>query len=219
MHRDLKPENIFVNKECGNSLKIIDFGLSAINKGKSTLTGTYGTAYYVAPEVSSNSYNEKCDVYSLGVILYVMLCGQPPFNGHSDEDIMKQAREQELKFTGAIWSKVSTDAIELIRSMMNKNVQLRFSCREALDHKWFVNASSEHLGNDSINQSLSNLFSFNAKLKMQQATMNMMAQTLISKDEYNHLTHVFNELDTNQDGKLSKEEILNGSKKLLGDFA
>ena len=73
-----------MDTDCDNCLKIIDFGLSVINNDKVMLTQKYGTAYYIAPEVIENEYNEKCDVWSIGVILYILLSGSPPFNGSTD---------------------------------------------------------------------------------------------------------------------------------------
>jgi calcium-dependent protein kinase len=92
VHRDLKPENILVDKECEDCLKIIDFGLSVINKEKAILTQKYGTPYYMSPEVINNNYNEKCDVWSIGVILYILLCGVPPFYGETPEEIMYKVK-------------------------------------------------------------------------------------------------------------------------------
>jgi calcium-dependent protein kinase len=79
-HRDLKPENILI--ETKGIIKIIDFGTAVTIKPGDGLHNIYGTAYYIAPEIFGiTSYNEKCDIWSLGVILYVLLTGEPPFNG------------------------------------------------------------------------------------------------------------------------------------------
>ena len=75
-----------MDKECDNILKIIDFGTSCVF-GKEPLTEMHGTSYYIAPEILKNSYNEKCDVWSIGVILYILLSGRPPFDGDDDQEI------------------------------------------------------------------------------------------------------------------------------------
>ena len=84
MHRDLKPENVLIDKELNNTLKIIDFGTSIMRKENESLTNTHGTSYYIAPEVLKKKYNEKCDVWSIGVILFILLSGKPPFDGKDD---------------------------------------------------------------------------------------------------------------------------------------
>jgi calcium-dependent protein kinase len=84
VHRDLKPENVLIDKELNNTLKIIDFGTSIEIQENETLTNTHGTSYYIAPEVLNKKYNKKCDVWSVGVILYILLSGKPPFDGAND---------------------------------------------------------------------------------------------------------------------------------------
>lgn len=89
VHRDLKPENILFETENTNSnIKIIDFGTAGIFSNKKALSKKTGTPYYIAPEVIKKKYTAKCDVWSSGVILYILLCGYPPFNGESDREIM-----------------------------------------------------------------------------------------------------------------------------------
>lgn len=85
VHRDLKPENILIDKEQNNILKVIDFGTAVIyNKNTDLLEGVKGTSYYIAPEVLQSKYDERCDVWSIGVMLYILLSGYPPFDGEFD---------------------------------------------------------------------------------------------------------------------------------------
>lgn len=89
MHRDLKPENILLNRDASDpKITIIDFGTSGVFDPEQKMQQKYGTPYYIAPEVLGNSYDEKCDLWSIGVILYILLCGYPPFNGANDEQII-----------------------------------------------------------------------------------------------------------------------------------
>ena len=83
-HRDLKPENLLIDTNNKGNIKVIDFGTSHHYAGNSDMTQMYGTPYYIAPEILSGSYNEKCDMWSIGVILYIMLSGRPPFGGSND---------------------------------------------------------------------------------------------------------------------------------------
>lgn len=86
VHRDLKPENLLLDKDENNpKIKIIDFGTSQVFDADQPMTQKFGTPYYIAPEVLKKKYNEKCDIWSLGVILYILLCGYPPFNGANDK--------------------------------------------------------------------------------------------------------------------------------------
>jgi len=88
VHRDLKPENILIDKELNNSVKVIDFGTSVFyKKNAEFLDKVQGTPYYIAPEVLNKKYDERCDVWSLGVLLYILLSGKPPFNGKDETEI------------------------------------------------------------------------------------------------------------------------------------
>lgn len=88
MHRDLKPENLLIESKGKNNqilVKVIDFGTSIEFNPNEKLKARLGTAYYIAPEVLRSEYDEKCDVWSCGIILYILLCGYPPFNGENDQ--------------------------------------------------------------------------------------------------------------------------------------
>ena len=93
VHRDLKPENLLMEEDDSNSIKVIDFGTSQFFDPDEHMDKTYGTAYYIAPEILEKDYNEKCDVWSVGVIMYILLTGRPPFDGRSDEQIINNVRK------------------------------------------------------------------------------------------------------------------------------
>ncbi|KAF8817737.1 calcium-dependent protein kinase CDPK3, partial [Cardiosporidium cionae] len=95
VHRDIKPENLLLDRKARDSLiKIVDFGLSAFFQGGGRkMRDRLGTAYYIAPEVLRKKYDEKCDIWSCGVILYILLCGYPPFSGHSDQEILRRVEK------------------------------------------------------------------------------------------------------------------------------
>ena len=99
VHRDLKPENILLeNKKKTAAVKLIDFGTSGTYDPNKSLTMRVGTPYYMAPEVINKSYNEKCDIWSCGVILYILLCGYPPFQGKDDKAILWAVRSGQFTF-------------------------------------------------------------------------------------------------------------------------
>jgi len=99
-HRDLKPENLLLSNDKPDSpLKVIDFGLSKVySNGNNHMNTKVGTAYYVSPEVLEGNYDEKCDIWSSGVILYILLTGEPPFNGANDNEIYRKISQRKFSF-------------------------------------------------------------------------------------------------------------------------
>lgn len=187
VHRDIKPENVLIDKELNNTLKIIDFGTSIQIKENEFLTNTHGTSYYIAPEVLNKRYNKKCDVWSVGVIMYILLSGKPPFDGANDTEITDNVKIGTFHMKDKIWKDISQDAKSLIKSMLTFDPSQRVTAREALKHKWFENAPDVAINIDLMKESLKNLLSFNAIQKMQQATMSMMVQNMITKEEISRL--------------------------------
>lgn len=132
VHRDLKPENIlFEDKTEGVFLKLIDFGTSVQIRPNKTVKGSVGSAYYIAPEVLWGTYTEKCDVWSAGVIMYILLCGHPPFHGASDDEIFSAIRKGKYDFKGAAWAAVSSQACALLGKLLVP-AKTRISALEAL---------------------------------------------------------------------------------------
>ena len=129
----MKPENILLeqNKDF-DQIKIIDFGTSLVFDPSKKLDEKLGTPYYIAPEVLNKSYNEKCDIWSCGVIVYIVLSGQPPFNGASDQEIMKKVRSGKFTFTDACWAAISDNAKDLITKLLTFDVDSRPSASAAL---------------------------------------------------------------------------------------
>lgn len=119
MHRDLKPENLLLDdkKKSGGhiQIKLIDFGTSTLFSPKKKANGKFGTPYYIAPEIlTKDNYNEKCDIWSAGVILYIILCGYPPFNGKTDNAVIKAVMSGRFDFPEEDWKYVSSEAKLLI---------------------------------------------------------------------------------------------------------
>ena len=108
VHRDLKPENVLLeaNKEF-DQIKIIDFGTSLVIKDGEKLDEKLGTPYYIAPEVLQKNYGSKCDIWSIGVITFIILSGIPPFNGASDQEIMKKVKLGKFNFNDPVWKAIS----------------------------------------------------------------------------------------------------------------
>lgn len=144
VHRDLKPENIMVKfNEDGalSSLKLIDFGLAC---SKSKLhQSCVGTAYYMAPEVIHKDYDDRCDEWSCGVILYILLCGFPPFNGSTDKNIMNSIKKGIVTFPAPRWDNISQEAKDLVNQLLTYNVDDRITAKEALTHAWFQSGEAD----------------------------------------------------------------------------
>jgi calcium-dependent protein kinase len=124
------------------------------------MTQTYGTAYYIAPEVLNSEYNEKCDIWSVGVILFILLSGRPPFDGNDDKEIIKNVRTGEYKMSGAEFRNISHDAKDFIRAMLTKNVEDRIDAITALNHQWIKNKVDEPVDTQATIAALNNLKNF-----------------------------------------------------------
>jgi calcium-dependent protein kinase len=115
-----------------DQLKIIDFGTSLVYDTSKSLDEKLGTPYYIAPEVLNKKYNEKCDIWSCGVILFILLSGQPPFNGQSDQEIMKKVRAGKFSFSDPAWGNISNDAKDMITQLLTYDIDKRPSAESAI---------------------------------------------------------------------------------------
>jgi calcium-dependent protein kinase len=160
-HRDLKPENIMLVDKESEEIKIIDFGLSKSvnNTPFQVLHSAVGTPYYVAPEVLDHEYDKRCDVWSIGVTLYVMLCGYPPFRGKTTKQIAAKIRKGKLVFFDRDWGNISEEAKDLVKGLLTVDMKQRLTIREALDHPWFANQmfyTKKSQGISSLSESFKN---------------------------------------------------------------
>lgn len=101
------------------------------------MTGVYGSSYYVAPEVLLGSYDEKCDIWSIGIILYMLLSGMPPFDGRTDMEIIENVKKGQYSVEGGVWDDVSDAAKDLVCKMLTFDPKKRLSAKQALEHPWF----------------------------------------------------------------------------------
>lgn len=166
-HRDIKPENILFESNDALNVKLLDFGNSRKMGGNEAMQGVYGTAYYVAPEVLAGQYDEKCDIWSVGVILYMLLSGNPPFNGNSDLAIIEAVKRGEYEIEGGVWDEISDSAKDLVMKMLIHNPEHRISAQEALNHPWFREAlQSSGKNKEKIHAALDNFRKFNSGNKV-----------------------------------------------------
>ncbi|GAU36736.1 hypothetical protein TSUD_318350 [Trifolium subterraneum] len=149
MHRDLKPENLLFDAVQGDAnLKLGDFGLSVFYKPGDSFTDVVGSPYYVAPEVLNKHYGPEADLWSVGVISYIILSGVPPFWAETEQGIFAQISKGILDFESEPWPAISDSAKDLIRKMLDRNPEKRFTAHQVLCHPWIVdnNAPNEPLG-------------------------------------------------------------------------
>ncbi len=219
-HRDLKPENIlFLSEEEDSPIKVIDFGLSKIfgaynNIINNEMTSFVGTAYYVSPEVLQGKYNEKCDIWSAGVILYIMLNGEPPFNGSNDNEIYRCISQMKFSFPESKWKNISEDAKDLIKKMICAP-ERRFNAQQVLNHVW-IKKNAPHSKGNIINLNLKHLKKYIYTSKIQKAVLIFIASRL-HENEVNHLKQAFEEIDLNKDGTLTFDELKTCLSKVIDD--
>ena len=138
VHRDLKPENIMITKQNNiDIIKIMDFGLSKIVSSQEKMIDGYGTLSYVSPEVLLRvPYNKEVDIWSLGIILFYMLCGHLPFKGSNQSIVADKIVNDDLEFDEYEWKKMSKDVKKLISGCLIKEPEERITIEEFLNHPW-----------------------------------------------------------------------------------
>ena len=212
-HRDLKPENLLYLKEGDekeNPLKVIDFGLSQTLNTKKVLSSKVGTAYYVSPEILAGKYNEKCDIWSAGVILYVLLSGEPPFNGPSDGAIYSKIKKLKFTFPKEKWDSISNEAKDLLSHMIAPESE-RYTASEVLAHPWFKIVKDKQL--EKLNFSPQFLKEYKESSQLKKIVLSLIASRLKESD-IKDLNEIFIAFDKNRDGQISFDEFEKGLLKL-----
>eukprot|EP00920_Eleutheroschizon_duboscqi_P025788 GHVT01063648.1.p1 GENE.GHVT01063648.1~~GHVT01063648.1.p1 ORF type:complete len:542 (-),score=153.82 GHVT01063648.1:368-1993(-) len=220
VHRDLKPENLLLESRGENNalIKIVDFGLSARFDKQGKMKERLGTAYYIAPEVLRKKYDEKCDVWSCGVIMYILLCGYPPFGGSTDQEILKRVEKGKYEFDPPDWNCVSEDAKDLLRKMLTYDPSKRVSAEEALNHPWILErcaAKASAMEGAVLGGALNNMKKFHSDQKLAQAALLFMGSKMTTLEETKELTKIFTQLDKNGDGQLDEQELIAGYRSLM----
>eukprot|EP00747_Dinoflagellata_sp_TGD_P029771 gnl/TRDRNA2_/TRDRNA2_134161_c0_seq1.p1 gnl/TRDRNA2_/TRDRNA2_134161_c0~~gnl/TRDRNA2_/TRDRNA2_134161_c0_seq1.p1 ORF type:complete len:547 (-),score=156.39 gnl/TRDRNA2_/TRDRNA2_134161_c0_seq1:180-1820(-) len=215
-HRDIKPENFLLQTKGDIDkvlIKIIDFGIAARYKPGVPLTKATGTPDYIAPEVLSKKYDNLVDVWSCGVVLYILLCGYPPFTGNSDAETFANIKRGAYSFDPEDWGSVSKDAIDLIKGMLCLDAKKRMTAEQVLNHKWIVKHAPEAKDVALKANSLDRMQAFTKANKLKKAAMHVIAQRL-QEDDIKVLREQFMTLDANKDGMVTFSELKNGLDKL-----
>ncbi len=228
VHRDIKPQNIlFESPEKNSRIKIIDFCASRFFETAEKMQSKVGTPYYVSPEVLRKSYDYKCDVWSCGVILYILLSGHPPFDGKTNVELFEKVSRGAYKMqgtavcicdmVGARWDTVSAEAKDLIKRMLTFDPEKRCTAKEALAHTWIQKYAVDKGDREITMTSFNEMRSFVAKYKLQQAGLTYIVSQLASKQEKHQLESVFLSLDKSKTGKLSSDDLVRGFKEVYGE--
>ncbi|XP_050366582.1 calcium-dependent protein kinase 26 [Argentina anserina] len=212
MHRDLKPENfLLVNKDDDFSLKAIDFGLSVFFKPGQVFTDVVGSPYYVAPEVLLKHYGPEADVWTAGVILYILLSGVPPFWAETQQGIFDAVLKGYIDFDSDPWPVISESAKDLIRKMLCSQPKDRLSAHEVLCHPWICEngVAPDRALDPAV---LSRLKTFSAMNKLKKMALRVIAESL-SEEEIAGLREMFKAMDTDNSGAITFDELKAGLRK------
>ena len=196
-------------------LKLIDFGCSKMfTTYKKNFEDTIGTLVYCSPEVLLNNYNEKCDLWSCGIILYLLLTGKFPFYGKTENEIIEKILNKKIEFNEEIFDKISPEAKDLIQKCLIHDKNKRISASEALKHPFFANIDLNNIYHEKIDlkEVLSSLKYFSKHSKFYQVVLAFLSHNYAEKTQLDKLKKIFYKIDTNLDGKLSKEELMNAYK-------
>ncbi|GIX60762.1 calcium-dependent protein kinase [Babesia caballi] len=225
IHRDLKPENIlYANMSDNSPIKVIDWGFATKCCKTHKFTSLVGTPYYVAPEVLIGNYDKSCDIWSAGVIMFIMLVGYPPFHGNDNATILKNVKRGAINFVPHHWKRISKSAIDLITRCLSYDPRYRITAKAAFNHEWILNNAASVQVNPVLRQSLTKdlvkrFQKFDNYSKMKQLALTCIAHHLADGD-IGTLSAAFNVLNNAGDGVLYISDIVKGlqSDKVKGQY-
>ncbi|NP_001167827.1 putative protein kinase superfamily protein [Zea mays] len=205
VHRDLKPENfLFSSKDENSPLKVIDFGLSDFVKPDERLNDIVGSAYYVAPEVLHRSYATEADMWSIGVIAYILLCGSRPFWARTESGIFRAVLKAEPSFDEAPWPTLTAEAKDFVKRLLNKDYRKRMTAAQALSHPWIRNSQQVKVPLDMIIYKLMRAYISSSSLR--KSALRALAKTLTT-DQLFYVREQFELLGPNKNGYISLQNL------------
>ena len=192
-------------------IKLIDFGCAKIfSKYKKNFGEIIGTLIYCSPEVLKNNYSKECDIWSCGIIMYVLLSGHFPFYAKTEEEIKKKILSGKFEFNPKYFSNISEKAKDLITKCLIYDKRKRISAQQALEHEFFMDDINPHnIFEDNIDTRniLLSLKNYSKHSKIYQTGLTYLSHNFSDKEELNKLKKIFYKIDLNLDGKLSKQEL------------
>ena len=228
VHRDLKPENILLESDpkAYDELKIIDFGTSkyynpetAAETGdssgprqeQSSLKEIIGTPYYIAPEVLKMNYGSKCDVWSCGIVAFMLLSGTIPIRGSNPREIMRNVVKGDWTFYAPIWETISDEAKDFVTRLMTYEADRRPTAHEILQHKWIRKYNQPGVTKEQVDQALRNMARYEpTRCKLKHTVLEFIVHQIMQKDAKRELSKVFTVLNTRCDGKLCGPGLAEG---------
>ena len=225
IHRDIKPENIMItNREKNGCLqvKLIDFGTAKIFEKGHQENKYVGSSYYMAPEIIKRKYDEKCDLWSIGVILYILLTGRPPFDGNDDDEILENVKKGVFDRSSYPYPLLSSNAKDLIDKLLQYEPKKRISAEKAIEHPWFK--SAEFKKKDKVNtiplelakELIQNMTKYRSDNMLKCAVIAYLVHHITNTEECFEASKLFIKIDLNCDGKIEKHELIQGFEKYWG---
>lgn len=236
VHRDIKPENLLLlDQDAPQSLervarlraaggnpegveamclKVIDFGTAGFCEPGQHLHSKVGTARYVAPEVLNQDYDRLSDIWSAGVVMYILLCGHPPFKGSTETGTLKKVKAGDYKLDDDVWAEVHDSAKDMISHMMVVDPAQRWSARELLNHKWFqeVLTAPDRVLTQQLGY-MQRLGAFTGAARVKRLALKLMVAAAVTtpgvlqSSELQKLRAVFEEMDLDHDGVITGQQL------------
>ena len=224
LHRDLKPDNILIKKNQDGlcRVKICDFGTSAIFKRGEKQKEIIGTLCYMAPEVLKEEYNEKCDLWSCGVIMYILLTGKTPFIGRDEEQTIEKILCHSYSYNTKLLNKYNRHTKDLLSKLLEKDPNKRINAEEALNHKvFFINKTKEILNDihddKIILKFIDNLKKYKSNSILRETTLAYLVHNYPDLEQVNEACKLFDKLDINGNGNITKQELYIGLSLLVNN--
>lgn len=216
IHRDLKPENILISGRDSQDhlfIKICDFGTSKMFEKGQIEKKVIGSSYYIAPEVLSKNYNEKCDIWSCGVILYILLSQQPPFGGDNDVEITQNVKKGKYDIDCEPFNRCSDACRDLIKKLLEFDKEKRITAQQALEHKFFQMYKIKQKFTEIKDKSMTTKFIKNLKnykkvSVIQETALAYLVHNFSQREDVVNAARLFNQFDNEIDGKITQKELL-----------
>jgi calcium-dependent protein kinase len=206
IHRDIKPENILLDEKNDLHIKIIDFDTATFFCKAGYHKGIYGTTLYMAPEIIKGRHTEKCDLWSCGIILFILFCGGPPYDG-SDEELFERLKNPKIDVDSAC-PQVSESARDLMKKLLEPDPIKRISANEACQHDWIKSLVQKKVSSSEVSKVLLRIKNFRRTSKIREAIHTIIISKIMDPKAFQLEESVFNLVDSNCDGIISKNELV-----------